>query len=363
MSTKCARSPYIIEISETGQTGSKIELFLWNTGSQPANPQYTLDKKIPASNNIKTYYNISPYVKEYFTFTTFQNIYNTYDTAINTEYLVQYAVKKYKEVSGTFTLLSTETGQFMDAFGYYMQEPNPVNFTKVGLDSGTYFYNYDGDERPNSAWSMPGTIDANIIDSSYFIRYINLRTNVNTDIAYSASGIRTFPRVHDTNLADGNILRLMSNTNVQYEAFFKPVCEPKYTPVVIDFINKFGSWARIFFQKAKTRNIEVKTDSYKANPSTIPYTPTAQGQVKEFNTTGKETITLNTGFVNDGYAEYIQQLLLSEKVTLLDRDANGQYEPVIVKSKSLKKQTGLNDGTMNYTLDFEFAFDMINNVI
>ena len=363
MSTKCARSPYIIEIDETNQTETKVKLYLSNTGSFTSDPQYTLSKKIPSSNITATYYNISPYVREYFTFTTFQNIYNTYDTAINTNFIVNYKIEKFKTIGGTESSAGTETGQFMDAFGYYMQEPNPVNFTKVGLDSGTYFYNYDGDERPNSAWSMPGTIDANIIDSSYFIRYINLRTNVHTDIAYSASGIRTFPRVHDTNLADGNILRLMSNTNVQYEAFFKPVCEPKYTPVVIDFINKFGSWARIFFQKAQTRNIQVKTDSYKANPSTIPYTANAQGQVREFNTTGKETITLNTGFVNDGYAEYIQQLLLSEKVTLLDRDANGQYEPVIVKSKSLKKQTGLNDGTMNYTLDFEFAFDMINNVI
>ena len=33
------------------------------------------------------------------------------------------------------------------------------------------------------------------------------------------------------------------------------------------------------------------------------------------------------------------------------------------KSKSLQKQTGLNDGMINYTLDFEFAYDMINNVI
>ena len=63
-----SRSPYIIEIAETGQTGSKIELFLWTTGSQPANPQYTLSKKIPASNNINTYYDIAPYVKEYYTY-------------------------------------------------------------------------------------------------------------------------------------------------------------------------------------------------------------------------------------------------------------------------------------------------------
>ena len=51
-----ARSPYIVEIAETGQEGSKVELFLWNAGGQPSTPQYTLSKLIPASNKIETYY-------------------------------------------------------------------------------------------------------------------------------------------------------------------------------------------------------------------------------------------------------------------------------------------------------------------
>jgi len=363
MSINLSRSPYIIEIAETGQTGSKIELFLWNTGSQPASPQYTLSKKIPASNNIKTYYNISPYTQEYYNFTTFQNIYNTYDTAINTDYVVQYAVKKYKDVSGTFTLLSTETGEFMNGFGYYMQGANPLNFITVGLDEGTYFYNYDSALPTDQANSMAGSLDVFFSDSNFFIRYTNLRTNVQTDIPYSTLGLRTFPRVHLSNLADGNKVELLRGASVRWTATFKAQCELKYFPVQVDFINKYGSWARIFFQKAKKRNINVKTDNYKINPATIPYSQTAQGQVKEFNTTGKETIKLNTGWVNDNYAEYLQQLLLSEKVTLLDYETDTQYTPVNVKTKSLEKQTGLNNGMMNYSLDFEFAFDMINNVV
>lgn len=358
-----ARSPYIIEISESGQTGSKIELFLWNTGSQPSDPQYTLSKKIPASNNVKTFYNVSPYVREYFTFTTFQNIYNTYDTAISTNFVVQYAIKKYKDVSGTFTLLSTETGEFMDGFGYYMQGANPSGNVTVGLDEGTYFYNYDSSIAASQANAMTGTIDVNFTDVNEFIRYTNLRTGAVTNIAFSTLGVRTFPRVHDSNLADGNKTELIRGASARWTATFEKQCEPKYQPVIVDFINKYGSWARIFFQKAKKRNIAVKTDNYKANPATIPYSQTAQGQVREFNTTGQETIKLNTGFVNDGYANYLQELLLSEKVTLLDYENDTQYTPVIVKTKSLEKQTGLNDGTMNYTIDFDFAFDIINNVI
>ncbi len=81
-----ARSPYIVEISETGQEGSKVQLFIWNgTGSAPANPQYTLDKLIPASNNVKTYYNISPYIREYITWNTRQTPYNTFSASQTTQ--------------------------------------------------------------------------------------------------------------------------------------------------------------------------------------------------------------------------------------------------------------------------------------
>jgi hypothetical protein len=120
----------------------------------------------------------------------------------------------------------------------------------------------------------------------------------------------------------------------------------------------------MYFQKANNRTINVKADSYKLNPQTLPFSPTQDGgQIHEFNKTGNESIKLNTGWVNDGYAEYIQQLLLSENVTLLDYDYNQFYNPVNVQTKSLKKQTGLNDGTMNYELTFDFAYDLINNVV
>ena len=100
-----SRSPYNIEIAEAGQTGSKLELFIWQTGSQPASPQYTLSKLIPATNNIKTYYNISPYVNEYYTFTNWPNLYNTYDADINTDFKVNVVFKRYKrETNGDYTL-------------------------------------------------------------------------------------------------------------------------------------------------------------------------------------------------------------------------------------------------------------------
>ena len=374
MSINLSRSPYIIEIDETGQTGSKIELFLWTTGAAPNPatdaPQYTLSKKIPASNNIKTYYNISPYVKEYYNFTNWANggtePYNSYDLDISTNYIVNYIVNQYKEVSGTYTLLSTTQSQYMDGYNYYMEGFDTINNT-VLLSEGRYFYNYDSGVGTSLPQTMAGSFDVHLAATDA-IKYTNLVTGATNTVTATTAGVKTFSRVYLPNLSQGNKVEyLAGGSAVRWTGYFEPQCEPKYTPVTIDFINRYGSWARIFFQKAKTRNISVQADNYKVNPSALPYVPTSEGQVKEFNKNGKETIKLNTGWVNDLYGEYIEELLLSEKVMLYDPEKlynnTAKYTPVNVQSKSLLKQKGINKKVINYELTFEFAFDLINNVV
>ncbi len=371
-----ARSPYNIEVDLTGVsgvTGSKVELFLWTTGSQPPDPQYTLSKLIPSSNNLKMYYNISPYVREYFNFSNWANggtaPYNNYDTDISSNYKVNVLFKTYKKLTnGTYSILTTSSElDFMDGFNYYMEGFNTISST-VFLSEGTYFYNYDSGQLNTVVTNMAGSFEVELAVNDV-IRYTNLVTGAVNNFTATTAGIKTFSRVYLPNLSQGNKVEFLGGGSaVRWTGTFKPQCEPKYSPVVVDFINRYGSWARIFFQKAKTRNIEVKADSYKVNPSVLPYVSTNAGQVREFNKNGKETIKLNTGFVNDLYGEYIQELLLSEKVMLYDPEqkdglAAAAYTPVIPKEKTLLKQKGINDGTINYTLSFDFAYDVISNVV
>ena len=359
-----SRSPYIIEVDDVTQTGSKIELFLWNTGSQPASPQYTLDKLIPASNNTKTYYNISPYVREYYNFTTWQNIYNTYDIDISTDYKVNYWINVYNQIGGVYVLNVLESGgnSFIDGYNYYTDGYNAVSST-VLLSEGTYFYNYDAGAFGTSVINMAGTFDIDLTIGDA-IRYTNLSTGAATVITATTAGLKTFSRVYFPYIDAGNKVEYLGGgTAVRWTGNFIAQCEPKYSPVAVDFLNRFGSWSRIFFQKANRRTINIKTNEYKFNPSTLPFNPTDEGQIKDFNINATESITLNTGWVNDLYGEYIQEMMLSEKITMFDPDYLNQYVPVRTKSKSLKKQTGLNDGTINYTLDFDFAYDLINTVV
>ena len=361
---KLSRSPYIIEVDNATQTGSKIELYLWNTGSQPASPQYTLSKLIPASNNTKTFYNLSPYVREYYNFTTWQNLYNTYDADINTDYKVNYHVDVYNLIGGTYVLdtSANETDEFMDGFAYYSDGYTAVSST-VLLTEGTYFYNYDGSLFSTTPINMAGSFDVTM-EIADAIRYTNTYTGATHTVTATTAGMKTFSRVYLPYLQDGNKVEwLIGGSGVRWTGYFVPQCEPKYSPVAVDFLNRYGSWARIFFQKVKKRNISVKTNEYKFNPSVLPFFPNNEGQIKEFNINATESIKLNTGWVNDLYGEYIQEMMLSEKIHLLDPEYNTSYLPVKVKTKSLEKQVGINNGMINYEMEFDFAYDLISTVV
>jgi hypothetical protein len=98
------RSPFIIQVNEATQIGSKIEVFIWNNGTtEPATPTYTLSKPIPSANQRLTSYNVSNFVKEYI-----ENIAPTYPSTIQQEDANNWAyfrVKRYWNNAGTYTLL------------------------------------------------------------------------------------------------------------------------------------------------------------------------------------------------------------------------------------------------------------------
>jgi hypothetical protein len=131
--------------------------------------------------------------------------------------------------------------------------------------------------------------------------------------------------------------------------------EYKYTPVECTFINRYGGWEFLTFFKAQSNSVSVKGTDYKLTQSTINYN-TSKGQIKSFNINGKQTIKLNTGWVNENYSELITDLLLSETV-LIDG------KPVQVKTQGSELKSVLKDKMINYEVEFEYAYNLINDVI
>jgi hypothetical protein len=337
-----ARSPYIVEVNESSVVGSKLELFYYYSGtSVPTNPQYTIQKLIPASNNLKMYYDIAPYTREYLKFTTRQ-------TAIG---------------SGV---------SCMDGYGYYSEGANPqltsLEFTTdqtASLPQGTYYYHYQSTHTPATTESqragLMGFLGAGVLVDLKYTNLVSGATQVITN-PFASTDLYDVPTVWYDYYAQGNKLEVWDNLGAGSPTlygtwYFRPKCEIKYTPILVDFVNQMGFWQREWFYKASKNNINTKESVYNLMQSNSLSYSTLEGQRQAFNHNGQETITCNTGIVAPSYSETIQQIMLSEKV-LVDS------LPVTVDTKSIEKLKGVNaQGNINYNITFKYGFDMINSVI
>jgi len=138
----------------------------------------------------------------------------------------------------------------------------------------------------------------------------------------------------------------------------------------IVFINKYGAQQDLWFSLKETQNLSRKNESYKSNTlyydDAPPYYQISEAPISTFNTQAKKSYTLNSGYYPEGATEYFEQLLLSEyvwmKVFRKENPVNELTIPVRVKSSRIELKTSLNNRLINYTIEFEDAFDYINNI-
>jgi len=135
----------------------------------------------------------------------------------------------------------------------------------------------------------------------------------------------------------------------------------------ITFINKFGVQQVLWFFLKKAKSLKRTNEGYKSNTITYPNTANPatysiqDAPNKVFNTQAKQTHKLSSGYYPEGLNEYFEQLLLSEYVWLKLESSTVRI-PVKVKTSSMKFKTSVNDRLIEYSIDFEEAFDYINNI-
>ena len=342
-----ARSPYLIRIAETGQNGSKIELFLANA-SFLGSPQYTLSKLIPASNDVETLYDISSYIREYISFTTPSEPTTSLTNPTNER--VNVRVKRYKLVGSTYTLLDTTDYIAFDGYTYYEEGYN-YDAGNYGLDEGNYYY-WEGD-------GYAGQIRA-ITGASFTAKYTSFHPSPTITSVAISSGTYDIARVLNANLSVGNKVEILNSAlAVQKTYYFYPQDECKYTPVRLDFVNRYGAWQTEYFFKASNDTFSVENTEYNLLQTDSYNYNFYEGQRKIFNANGKKSIKVNTGWVDETWNETLKQIMLSERI-LITQDF---YLPVKINSKSTELFKHINTKQINYSLEFEFAFDVINSVI
>ena len=199
--------------------------------------------------------------------------------------------------------------------------------------------------------TLTGATTVNFKNGNTTVTSITVGTGIdttNTAIEYATSTSATLTSV--------DIVKGGSTETIEIE---EQPCN-KFTNHPITFINRFGALQRINFFLKSVETINVQREEYKANTLTTGATYSINNaQYKTRNITSRESITMNTGYVNDSYNQVIEELMMSSRCWLFK---DNQQLPVIPQNQTVVFKTNLNDRLSNYTIDFKYAYDKLNTI-
>ena len=377
-----ARTPFTVQVSEAGQTGGKLEVFISNTSTFPATATYVLEKNNPSATNNVIRFNVTPFVREFIS-NTYQDIRTLTNppTATPNAHSAYVQIKRYKNVSGTYTLLDTRTYRSFDGYRSFTDSAvlanlpwnnevfsYPLAVMLYFYPSGmTFYYPKTSSVSVPSGLLSPGYMTVYLGISAY-VKYISLANPATFETTtldtvnqryVDIPVIYQSPSTPATNFySAGNTLEFYSPSNVLLASYtFKPLAECRYTPIPIDFVNKAGGWQRVFFFKASQDKLSFTSEDYNfltAVPTVNQWTIT-DGQTRQMNRNARRKITVNSGSVDENFKLILEQLLLSERVMV-----NGLPAKIVTNDAELFKIVNKKD--LNYTLEFEYAYDEVSTI-
>ena len=275
------------------------------------------------------------------------------------------------------TIIGSVTSNTYLAQEGYNKFKEGVNYTTepIAMITGTHFEYHKGSTL---------TIPVNVERVSQ-VEYIGANgITVGTD-TFSDNGNQNqkiqYSQFANTSVKDVARVKVTYDTTSFTTIYTTEIEECKYPVNKITFVNRWGAMQDLFFFKKSVDSLESRSESFnrsifqaravQLDPPEEPeqpcqesltfntYSTTAHAK-KTFNANATESVLLNSGFVNELMNPFFEELMVSENIWLTDSSAN--IYPVNLKESSFTKKTGLNDRLINYTMNFEKSFALVNNI-
>jgi hypothetical protein len=375
------RSPYYVKASNASLASATLSLYIY-TGTFTTDKgaaKYTITKNEISTNNYVVF-EIAELVRDYLDI-EFDGEYDSQTVWVEAD------VEMFDAINGGGSSLGTTSTDYIafDGYGYFEDAINP-ELSRTYLQSNNTIFRLDDQNVRVPVF----TEDTDSV--TYFYKGVEKRTdlissstNTNGQIEYiTVSGSDNTDTYQQRVLADGGTLELTECLDAFLDSIdiglvdelyinsdsgtqiVKIITEPcsKYEPYKVTFVNKFGALQDIWFTLKSTESLNTKGETYKSNVvdfGTLTY-DTYKPQVAQYNKLGKESITLNTNYLSEEYNEVIKQLMMSEQVWLTKLTDEELVLGIIPKTQSVTYKTSLNDRLVQYTVDFDYAFDKINTV-
>jgi hypothetical protein len=381
MITFNCRSPFIVEVNgAANQIASRVAINIYDVTGTTTIASYTLKKTMFSPTQRINYYNISPYCYDVL-FGNYQG-----DNCIKVEVLkfytdssnVEHSISdNYYYVTLGFSLYgySQNDNGFTPVSNYILYRPNQNPITNlIKTEKINYFknINWDSEGYPNIEFLLE------TITYKYRLRYYTYSLGELIEQFENLSvtgGVNFYSKLMNNGYSafnNGNSFEIQISPiagTTTWTAIFKaeltPICESKYKPLKLQFLNRYGGMQDFYFFKNNNQSIEVKSSNYNTNTFfTYPNINPLIGQTRVYNKNGKHTIKGNTGWISEDYNEFIEDIMLSEWLYLYYEDKGTIWNAAVtLKDSSMQFKTHLNEKVINYELTFEVANSIINNVV
>ena len=274
------------------------------------------------------------------------------------------------------TIIGSVTSNTYLAQEGYNKFKDGVNYTTepIAMITGTHFEYHKG-----STLTIPVNVERVSQVQYISANGITVGTDTFTDNGNQNQKIQ-FAQFANTSVKDVARVKVTYDSSSFITIITKEIEECKYPVNKITFVNRWGAMQDLFFFKKSIESLQSRSENFNASifqaravqldppesgddcQETLTfntYSTTAHAK-KTFNANATESIVLNSGFVNELMNPFYEELMVSEYIWLTDSSDN--IYPVNLKDSSFTKKTGLNDRLINYTMNFEKSFSLVNNI-
>lgn len=371
------RSPIFIGNTISVDGYNVYEIYIYEV-TQPATPQYTIRKNYNSNFNAGKI-EISELVRDYLEI-NFDGDYTSQAIKVSVD------VEEFESNGSSFTDTIYDGEIAFDSYSYFEESGFDVIDNPIMISNRLIFGLADNLVRVPINTSKSPTVtflrNGNVVGTQTYtadsvvanqIKYatINGESNEDNFVERIVNGGGSFePNVcinkflDEFEIGEVDTIIVDSSTTEPERINIKVLEECKYTPKKVTFINKFGALQDMYFFKKSVEQMNIKKETYKANilDSSFGYDKSTHVN-RDFNLSGNESITLSSGYLSEEYNEVFKQLLLSEKVWVTNiTDTEEQVLPINVKTSNITYKTSLNDKLVEYTIEFDNSYNVINNI-
>lgn len=389
------RSPFYIKVYHSLLFEAKLQLYIYegvkDTTPDAADLKYTIQKAELEGNNYVVF-EISELVRDYIE-TKYDGEYDSYTVWVNP--VVTAFQSNGSTISSPTVTPSDYASQFIatDGYGYFEEGINPDFDEGLMMSEGTIYRVNDRSVNipvytgsTNSvAFRLNGetVYSKNVVytdpanpTTSEAIQYIASDSNSEADSykerVLEAGGtfeynslLEALEESFDIGAVDEVYINYTNDTETKTKILkVKTFDCSKYEPIRVTFVNKYGALQDLYFTRRSNESINIESSDYKASVldfGNFSY-DTSEHQMRTLNLMGKESITLNTDYIDESCNEHIKQLMLSEQVWMTRLTDEEKIVPLKVKTQSLQMKKRVNDKLIQYTMEFDVAADKINNI-